>query len=204
MRADPGRLPSADARCASARGDVKPIRRADSNATSSASPSSSAAQSINVRVAEVHGLASTTTRSCLGSASVRCTCTSRDRRCLSRGTVTCTSDTLHPSSRSNVAAVRCDTTASPPNHSVAAIAVCSGVVGAPGIRYTPGCTPTRRPALTRRSIWPAVRPAARACSREQTPYCSSAIPKSVAFMGTFPSYMQSDAPQREALGEERA
>ena len=108
------------------RGDMpRPMRRAASNATSSASSSGMpAAQSMIVRVADVHGIPSTWLGVPVGNVNARprWTCTSAPglRRRTDRGTVTCRSRVRQPSSRRSVAAVRCEVRASSPSQRHAA------------------------------------------------------------------------------------
>lgn len=148
------RPPSSVNRFARYSTDVRPIRRADSNAISSRS-SSIAAESISVRVADVHGIPSTVTRSIRSNRvavwSLNGASTSAPRR-VDRGTKRCKEGRRMRSSRNNAPAVTCETAAPSPSQRHAAIARCRLVSGEPGTRYTPGSQTSRRPAASRLTI----------------------------------------------------
>ena len=184
MAAEPGR-PCAS-RDMTASTEVRPNRRACSNAVSRVSPSTKVAQSMRVRAAHVHGRPSTTMRSALGSAA-RCTATSGAEIPLHRSIVTSIQCGLGiASSRSSRAATRCEIAELSPAHSVTAIARCRAVTGAPAMRYTPGNTRIQRSVRNRRSIVDAGTSGA-TCARVTNPYCCSA--NSSTFIARLPPDM---------------
>jgi hypothetical protein len=120
-------------RCSMARIEVRPVRRACSNACSNVSPSTKDAQSIKVRVAEVYAIPSTVTRSARPNLQWWTT-TPGDDRLVGRLTATSSELGVGSPSCSSRALTRCDMAELSPAHIVVASAACRQVTGGPATR----------------------------------------------------------------------